>query len=334
MVDKMQTNGTVSDATIVFVDACLSADLDVMKQILIQEGANIPTHIIDQSHALQLAVAKGDLDLVTLLVQKGADVNKKFENDMTVLHAASMSNFDEIAEFLIQNGANIDVKATLNVSDEKLVGATPLSFAVNSLNLMKMFIQYGADVNARVKRVQEPHYEEGTILFSLIGTGKVDAMKYLADHGADLNALVTTSRGSTHSLLYHSLLEGDADATEILLNKNVDPNTGSESDTGFTSTLHEALMQKKYGFVQLLLSRSANVNSSLNVENDKYELKGGTALHFAAKYCASPEWTKLFIRHCARVDAVDTYGHTPLYYARSVGNEAVVNALLEAGATN
>jgi ankyrin len=325
-------HASVNDNTVVFVDACVSGDTNVMKLILQDDRQEVPLHILEQSHALKLAVAKGDVELTKLLLQKGVDVNTKSANDMTVLHAAAMASNIALCDLLIQSGAEINAKATLAVSGELLVDATPLSFAINSTQLMRLLIQSGADVNARVKRVQEPHYEEGTIFFSLIGTGKVEAMQYLADHGANLNTLVTTSRGSTHSLLYHTLLEGDADAIEILLQHHVDPNSGCENDQGFTSTLHEALMKKKFGFVQLLLQRSATVNSTLNVDNEIFCMKNGTALHFAAKYCASPEWTKLFLRHAARVNVQDWFGNTPLHYAVQVGNVPVIQELLNADA--
>ncbi|HXG90718.1 MAG TPA: ankyrin repeat domain-containing protein [Vicinamibacterales bacterium] len=155
------------------------------------------------------AARQGHIDAVKTLLAAGADINQVSTGDKTspVLMALINGHYD-LAKFLIEQGA--DVKAASDA------GVTPLYAVLNvqwapkalypqpraytqqkatHLEMMKLLIEKGADVNARLKmKVWYSGYN-----FDLAGVDEVgatpfwraayasdvDAMKLLVGHGAD-----------------------------------------------------------------------------------------------------------------------------------------------------
>ena len=52
-----------------------------------------------------MAVARGQLELVTVLVDKGADVNAKGKDNKTPLMSATGKTHNDVIDFLKQHGA-------------------------------------------------------------------------------------------------------------------------------------------------------------------------------------------------------------------------------------
>ena len=94
-----------------------------------------------------------NFDTIKLLIDRGANVNAIDDTHHTPLH---MANNKEIAELLIDKGANVNAKT-------RRTGETPLFSAAHGaaqghsksfqryLNLTKMLIAKGADVNVKLK---------------------------------------------------------------------------------------------------------------------------------------------------------------------------------------
>ena len=165
---------------------------------------------------LLFAARQGHIDAVKALLDAGADVNQVSTGDKTspLLMAIINGHFD-LAKFLLERGADVKL-----ASDN---GATPLYAALNvqwapkalypqpraytqqkltHLDLMKLLIDKGADVNARLKmKVWYSGYNFDLSGVDEIGAtpfwraayaSDVDAMKLLVAHGADPN--IPTSR--------------------------------------------------------------------------------------------------------------------------------------------
>jgi ankyrin repeat protein len=159
---------------------------------------------------LHVAARQGHIDAVQTLVAAGADINQRSGDLTTPLLIAVINGQFDVARFLIEQGADVRL-----ASDN---GVTPLYAALNVewapkalypqpraylqqklgyLDLMKMLIDKGADVNVRVKRkVWYSGYNFDLSGVDEIGAtpfwraayaSDVDAMRLLVAHGADPN---------------------------------------------------------------------------------------------------------------------------------------------------
>ncbi len=125
----------------------------------------------------KLADAAMDRDVakVRSLLKLHADVNAPQTDGTTALHWAARWNNPEMADLLIRAGAN--VKA------QNRFGATPLLLACmnGSAPVIEKLLKAGEDPNAVIS-------EKGdTVLMVAARTGKVDALKALLDHGAQVD---------------------------------------------------------------------------------------------------------------------------------------------------
>jgi ankyrin repeat protein len=155
------------------------------------------------------ATRQGHLDAVKVLLDAGADINQVSAGDRTTpLLMAVINGHYDLAKYLVERGADVKrasengvtpLYAVLNVQwAPKALYPQPRAYTqqqTTHLELMKLLIDKGADVNARLKmKVWYSGYN-----FDLAGVDEVgatpfwraayasdvDAMKLLVAHGAD-----------------------------------------------------------------------------------------------------------------------------------------------------
>ncbi|KAM8920723.1 ankyrin repeat and SOCS box protein 2 isoform 2-T2 [Pelodytes ibericus] len=197
--------------------AAQSGQLDALRY-LAKCGADINTQANDNASALYEACKNGHEDIVEFLLAQGADANKqnkdgflpihiaakKRDNDDIVsmlipvtsrvrvkrsgispLHIAAERNNDDILEELINAG--YDVNFTLSYDRARLYEdrrSTALYFAVMNNNIIatQMLLEAGANPNVDILN---------PLLIS-IRHGCCKTMKLLLDHGANINAYIST----------------------------------------------------------------------------------------------------------------------------------------------
>jgi uncharacterized protein len=258
---------------------------------------------------LQFAVRQNCLACAKILIENGADVNITDENGVPVLTTAIINGHYDVAAFLVEKGANV------NTADR--TGRTPLYSAVDfhsmpdsnrpapkvdqnqvsSFDLIKILIAKGADVNARLK-MQQPYrtkLDRGDDTMLTTGTtpllraakaGDAVVMKYLIEHGADVNLGITSTGGRF----------GMSGITPLMAAAGV--GTKEEDNTGRRKTEQEAIDS-----IELCLKAGADINAA--------DSRGQTALHGAA----IKGWTKVvqyLADKGAKLDAKDQRGFTPL----------------------
>lgn len=139
--------------------ACSYSSREAYKEaakVLISEGADINIKSNDGSAAI-IEAAENSPEIFNLLVDKGADINVKKADGTGVFYncLATMINYgreftDEhmkMIDFLLAGNVNVDEAP---VSGE-LEGFTPLIYAArdNKLEIAKLLIEHGANVNAK-----------------------------------------------------------------------------------------------------------------------------------------------------------------------------------------
>ena len=147
-VDK---NETTNWGRTILYHAASNGYVDIV-QLLLEQGVDINLFSGDRrlniaGTALCVAAYNDHLDVVRFLVEQGADMEKPDSNLWTPLSYASCYGHLEVARYLLEQGANRD-KSDLN-------GFTPLHFAISNeysegcLDVVKLLMVYGADLNAR-----------------------------------------------------------------------------------------------------------------------------------------------------------------------------------------
>ncbi|KAG8561805.1 hypothetical protein GDO81_015485 [Engystomops pustulosus] len=217
--------------------AAQSGQLEALRYI-VKCGADINTQANDSASALFEASKNGHDDIVEFLLAQGADANKqnkdgflpihiaakKRDNDDIVsmlipvtsrvrvkrsgispLHIAAERNNDDILEELINAG--YDVNCTLSFDRARLYEdrrSTALYFSVmnNNIHATKLLLEAGANPNIDIIN---------PLLIS-IRHGCLTTMKMLLDHGANINAYISTHPTSfpatiMFSMKYLSLLK-------------------------------------------------------------------------------------------------------------------------------
>jgi len=144
--------------------------LEIVK-ILIAAGADVRAKTNVHNTALTLATINGYDEIVKLLVEAGSDVNAADVDGNVVLMAAVQKCDASTVKLLLEKGANLHVG--------QKAGKTILSNAILSgrADNVKMLMSHGAKLT----------WDAGTLVV-MAGDGHLDMMKLLLEQGADVNA--------------------------------------------------------------------------------------------------------------------------------------------------
>ena len=152
-------------------------------QLLLDSGAKASAELLGD------AVLKRQKDILETLLRNGADVNIRLPAGSTPLHDAALKGYDEIVILLLAHGANVDIR---NAS-----GATPLHDAAlaGKAGVVAILLAHGADINAR-------ETESGTTaLYAAATLGREDVVALLLDRGADPNVANNAGASPLHAAL-------------------------------------------------------------------------------------------------------------------------------------
>ncbi|KPJ10037.1 Protein fem-1-like CG6966 [Papilio machaon] len=119
---------------------------------------------------LWCAAVAGRLAVLRVLADAGADLNACSDSGSTPVRSACFMTRAEVVEFLVERGADIH-RPNHN-------GGTCLINSVQSLRLLKLLLQHGADVNAC-------DMQHKTALHYAVQEQRVEAARLLLQHGAN-----------------------------------------------------------------------------------------------------------------------------------------------------
>ena len=316
---------------------------------------------------LLAALMTEDLDIASLLLQCGANVNVLDNEGWSPLHRASFYGRIDIVRFLLDHEHCADV----NLPGHKHFTPLPLACSSADLEISRLLVQHGADVNSRNRNYRTP------LMFV---TENLDIARLLIDNGADINSVNDEGQTALHVGARHNRLQ----IMKFLLESGADFNI---CDNDGQTPLDIAMGQGNHNAVDILSSRMAAAMSLVNspvtpspaikrqnpspklvqpppkseeVNAEKEQpslytasdnghldvvrslLDGGsdvnatfrnrmTALH-AASHKGNIEVAKLLIERGADVDSRSRAGWTALHYALREGSLEVVRLLLDHGA--
>jgi len=243
--------------------------------------------------AMHFAAREGYIDTVRALIENGADVNLPTASDqMTPLLLAIVNGRFDIAKYLLEHGA--DPKPASNEEATALFTAIDVKWAplgwypapkldnenTDYLDLMKLLIEKGADVNARMNgrmwmRIVGPGggpvYTGETPFIRAAQANDVEAVKLLLAHGA--NPSIPTTKGVTALMLAAGMglrpSEGHVKPDSRLetvrfLVEELGADVNAKDNDGFTP-LHGAASVGDTDVITYLVSRGADVKARANV---------------------------------------------------------------------
>lgn len=231
-------------------------------RLLLQHGANVnaPLGGFSPMSPLHVAANQGDVEKCRLLLDSGADVNALTPDGASPLDFAAVWRYQPACELLLSRGAKLgfhaacllgrvqDVQRML-LADPHLVKEpdrrlrrTPLHWAAasGSLELARVLIQSGADVNAKapsygqasnvvtgpkIHGADHPDEEGETPLHVAAAAGRADVIELLLDNRASIN--VTDENQA--SPLDHAVSAGSVDAVRVLLQRGALVETNGRS---------------------------------------------------------------------------------------------------------
>ena len=297
-------------------------------QVLLHANTDV-NHVSSAGYTpLYIAVAKNDINLVTLLVGQNANVNIMTSRRQAPLHVAAENGNNTIIQKLLT------MKADPNLKDE--IGNTSLHLSV----------QLKQETKPKLSAAVRAH--TGNVPYR---ARSVQTIQTLIDHGVDVNAV--NNRHKT--ALWFACCDGQDEFVKILLHAGADPGI---SDKYGDSSLHSAISGCcSRETIQEIIKHGAHVNAANNIGDTARLLAsckaqteivrvlltakadpnianrdGDASLHGAAAANCSEETLQEIIKYGADVNAVNRTGKTPLLLSCFYGQKDLAKVLLRAGA--
>ena len=327
---SLQTKATIS---FLMNAATLTSQTDIIKYA-VEKHANI--NIVDENGytPLMRLAFLGNLPDIQFLVDNGANINYVPNKGMTALCCACLSNKIECVQYLIDKGAFV---CTDLESQEHL----PIFSATIADNpeIIDLLVQKGAQINAHASNGRLPIHTASRY-------GKINAMKYLVEHGADINnnwvlmgqtpllfavannyfecaeyllskgALVDSPDKNNRTPLMYALCISNNELVEILLKYGANVNAiGSDRSPPIFAALHD-----NYDGLKLLIDHHCDLNYLSH--------RGETALILSV-IRGKIEITRLLLNNGADPDIKTHNGNTALLIAKT---EETIKALVMGGA--
>ncbi|UKZ82545.1 hypothetical protein TrVFT333_010334 [Trichoderma virens FT-333] len=345
-VSAMQISDTSSPA---ICAAASNGHVEIVRTLL-RYGADINAKDADRQTPLHHAAKNGMDDVVdTLLHPKNWTTNTKERANMraninavdssryTPLHLAAKSGHVRVVELLVRSGPDLAARSRK--------GETPLHFATKYPEIVKILLEYKAEVNAVDVSDQTP-------LHIAAETGCVEAAKQLMFANADTEAVDNSGK----SPLYYAIKNQRFPMVEAIVKhqnkssaarKNPWPNLELAVTQSDLKALECLAMQA--GDIKELVDHRQRTLLHIAAGHDSHQIvsylvqiglfltsideDGRTPLHSAAEKGLVDNMKVLFEAANTLVDMKDRYDDTPLHLAVKNGHLKAVSYLLDIGSS-
>lgn len=238
-------------------------------------------------HELQYS---SDVVDVLRMREREAELRKEFgdglvDNDALEIISCQNSNSEPTVKFLVirkvkeamllvglrrcKQLLRFIIKATITSYKSALDDAFVMAVEKENLNLVRLLLEEGADVNARENIVG---YRSTLIMASF--RGNVEIAQLLLEKGADVNA---HAGGFYDTALIAASCRWNLDMVQLLINYGADVNARGEGGVGSTALSTAARISGGGSIVRLLIENGANVHDGADGKDTglgKYQDKG------------------------------------------------------------
>ena len=274
-----------------------------MLQIFLQNGADINIRDKNLLAAVDISALKGMTNVVKFFIDNGCEKDFLGAN----LFKKSMYEFPETIKLLLDSGVAVN-GFEIHSGYTPLITLAEISLPT-SLQIAKLFIEYGADVNAK-------SYTGLTPLTQSTYYGSKEMVGLLIENGADYNYKHVVG---DFSPLMLAIACKRTDNALVLIEKGAEINF---SDSTGDTPLMLAITQKMEECTHVLIEKGAEINASDN--------KGLTPL-LRAVLVEDLEMLKKLIDKGANIHDSDKENWNALHFAASTGNIEIAEFLLEKG---
>lgn len=298
------------------------------------------------------AAQEGDVCWVESVLNNGADINVLDEKSFSALSYAAYGGFVDMVELLLTHGANVDGGAGAE--------ATPLQCAImgQHKNIVEILFKHNVKVNSEGGLELSP-------LAPAIAVADIETIEMLLKRNVDVDAVAQEDcsekfiihKGDT--VLHLAVRKGCADIVKILVAHKVTVNV--VNGLGH-SPLHEAVKRERVEIVTTLIEAGADLYFCNKLGNTAFDLASPEMLSvivdaLVAKSKAEvpagdaqkndSDVYRLFVfaidkdridiierllANDVKVNMVDCYGRTPLYFAALSVRVEIARILLAKGA--
>jgi ankyrin repeat protein len=314
-----------------FHHAAYMGHLDILTLLLekLEKKANAQFDNKNKRNPLHEAASRGHIDTIKPLLSKAIDVNAEDINEMTALQIAISEKQIEFARALIQNGAKVereykgyvrdiespmfDFNYVTNANEDSAGYVTILQQAVcNGYDeLVGEMIRAGASVTT-------PDVKGYTPLHNAVLRDKLDTVKVLTSHGANVNAQELVDG---YSPLMIAVQRSNEDICKhLIVDSHASPHLTDQREK---TALHFAAKQSEVTILKLLIDAGANVNHA-----DKF----GRTPVFESAEKNSVQMTDVLLDNGADMMHRDLHGETPLHIAAMSGSAECTLLLIQRGA--
>jgi ankyrin repeat protein len=286
--------------------AAMERDLDAVRQLLAERGADVDAMGPNQTPALHWLVRIEELELTQRLLEAGADVNQRNGLGLAALALAIENRDVDMVELLLKHGADPSTPDT--------AGETPLMLAARtgSPEIVKAILAKGVEVDA-----QEPNYQQTALMIG-VRSKSPEVVALLLKAGANVN--LQTPAGEMPKFR----LPADVSASKgVGVNWGGFPPHGSRTPIGGAKTpLLYSTRTGDLATTKLLVDAGANLEQA--------DADGVTPLLNAilnAAVAVKPETqtehmevAHYLIEKGANIQVSDWFGQTPLFAAVDLRN--------------
>ena len=280
------------------------------------------------------ALREGNKIAFKNLALKTADPgNLRGTGGITPLMQAVLYGDTESVRMLLDSGANVNVRND--------AGATPLMWAVNSLEKTRLLLDRGADLNARSE-------DSRTALLIAAGQfGSRDVVKFLLDRGADISVKSPGLFGDM-TVLTEAARLGDEALLRLLIERGADLQAAGPGPLAYAqyAQCEKCIDVLTAGAKPDIISMGAIFAAPPNLDASKIgrwldrgadvhakDPGGNTLLMLAVNSDSIPlEAVKTLIARGADVNAKNAEGRSAIDFAKLRGSTPILDLLVKAGA--
>ena len=188
-------------------------------ELLLAAKPNIEAQDTQGRTALHRATEEGKLDVARMLLDRGAPIDKRANDGATPLFYSVQFGKVPVLELLIERHAQVEL-ADASGNTPLMIASEGNAYLPNNAPMVEALLGAGAHVDSVDAQGRSALYRAST-------EGKVDAMRLLLDHQANVN--LRANNQSTP--LIEAVTYAKLPAAQLLIERGANVNLGDSSDT-------------------------------------------------------------------------------------------------------